>query len=362
MRGLGADVIKTPTEYRCDHVDSHVGRAVHLSRTLPNCHHLDAFSNISNPMVHYEETGQELWDACDGKLDYVFLGAGTAGTLTGVARKLKDLNPNIKVICMDPKGSDLAPARHNAEKPEFGYTIEGLGYDFTPRVCDSDIVDEWIKTDDEQSYKMARRLIKEEGLIVGGTSGTHMHYALEYIKKHKIGKGKRCIVFLTDGVRNYMSRFLNNDWMYENGFITEEECVKLNSTTLVKDNDWGADMTVADLPMVESPVLKTSTKMTEAIDLMKKHQQNYFPVLDENSKIVGTITAAHLMEKFTKRKLTMQDPIGKFVIRTFRRVSQGIKINELCRIFTRLSYVVVDEKYVLQHEDLLNFMQQKEVN
>lgn len=80
-------------------------------------------------------------------------------------------------------------------------------------------------------------------------------------------------------------------------------------------------------------------------------------MLDENNKVVGTLTAAHLMEKFTKRKLTMQDPIGKFAIRTFRRVSQGIKINELCRIFTRLSYVVVDEKYVLQHEDLLNFMQ-----
>jgi len=191
-------------------------------------------------MSHFEETGQELWDCCDGKIDYVFLGAGTGGTLTGVSRKLKMLNPNVKIICVDPHGSELAmPPSVNKNKPANGFQMEGLGYDFDPRVLDKSLVDEWIKTDDKPSFAMSRRLIKEEGLLCGGSSGTAMHYALEYIKEHKIGKDKRVVVFLCDSVRNHMTKFLNNDWMYEHDLITEEECLKLNSTTMVENTDWG---------------------------------------------------------------------------------------------------------------------------
>jgi len=217
-------------------------------------------------MAHFEETGQEIWDCCEGKVDYVFLGAGTVGTLTGVSRKLKMMDPNVKIIALDPHGSDLAePKSLNDDKPAYGYQIEGIGYDFDPRVCDKTLVDEWIKTSDGPSFPMSRRLIREEGLLCGGSSGTAMHYALEYIKEHKIGKDKRCVVILPDGVRNYMTKFLSNDWMYENGFITEEECVKLNTTTLVENTDWGTNYTVADLPLKETPVLKATNKLCEAI-------------------------------------------------------------------------------------------------
>ena len=114
-------------------------------------------------MAHYEGTGQEIWDQCEGKLDYLFLGAGTGGTLTGISRKLKEMNPNIKIIAIDPEGSLLAqPESMNLENPgpEFGQQIEGIGYDFIPRVLDRTLVDEWVKGPDKESYLMARRLMR----------------------------------------------------------------------------------------------------------------------------------------------------------------------------------------------------------
>ena len=141
-------------------------------------------------MAHYEGTAQEIWEQCDHKIDYMVIGAGTGGTLTGISRKLKELDPNIKIIAVDPNGSVLAePANLNAENPsaESGQSIEGIGYDFLPRVCDRTNVDHWIKAPDKESYLMARRLMREEGLMCGGSSGTAFWAAVKYIKEQKIG-------------------------------------------------------------------------------------------------------------------------------------------------------------------------------
>ena len=141
-------------------------------------------------MAHYEETGAEIWDQCEGKLDYVFLGAGTGGTLTGISRILKEKNPNIKIIAIDPNGSVLAqPESLNIENPAepTGQQIEGVGYDFLPRVLDRTLTDDWIKGPDKESYLMARRLMREEGLMCGGSSGQAMWGALKYIKEKNIG-------------------------------------------------------------------------------------------------------------------------------------------------------------------------------
>jgi cystathionine beta-synthase len=154
----------------------------------------------------------------------VFLGTGTGGTLTGISRKLKEKNPNIKIIAIDPCGSILAqPESLNNDNPSAptGQQVEGIGYDFLPRVLDRTLTDDWMKGPDKESYLMARRLMREEGLMCGGSSGTAMWGAIEYIKKHKIGQGKRCVVLLPDNIRNYMTKHLNDDWMYERGYINE---------------------------------------------------------------------------------------------------------------------------------------------
>ena len=121
LKALGAEIVRTPNEYGFDHKDSHIGVAETLSQELPDAHILDQYKNPGNPMAHYDETGQEIWDQCEGKLDYVFMGAGTAGTMTGVSRKLKEMDPSIKIIGVDPYGSILAePANLNEKKPEDG--------------------------------------------------------------------------------------------------------------------------------------------------------------------------------------------------------------------------------------------------
>jgi len=170
LRGLGAEIVRTPTEYATEHIDSHMGVAWKLTQTLENCHMLDQYSNPSNPIAHYEGTAQEIWDQCEGKLDCVVLTAGTGGTMTGIARFFKDKDPNIRVVGVDPHGSILA------EPPELNttiasYLVEGIGYDFIPRVLDRSPVDKWYKSSDTDSFYYSRRLIKEEGMLVGGSSG-----------------------------------------------------------------------------------------------------------------------------------------------------------------------------------------------
>lgn len=211
-------------------------------------------------MAHYLGTGQEIYDQCEGKVDYVFITAGTGGTICGIARKLKELDKNIKIIGIDPYGSDLAlPKELNDIKPEGGgYHVEGIGYDFIPRVLDRSQVDSWLKTGDTESFEYARRLICEEGFLCGGSSGSALAGAIRYIKEHNIGEGKRCVFLCPDNIRNYITKFINNDWMVERGFMTEEQCMEASIPKLIPHNVWGADFTIKDLPLKECQIIDTS--------------------------------------------------------------------------------------------------------
>ncbi len=211
LKALGAEIIRTPTEAAWDSPESHIGVAKRLNREIPNSHILDQYNNPSNPLAHYDGTAEEIWDACEGKLDMVVVTAGTGGTLTGIARRLKERNPAIIVVGVDPKGSILAePDTLNDEKRLQSYAVEGIGYDFIPAVLDRSLADFWVKTDDRESFIFSRRLIREEGMLCGGSAGAAMAGAVKAAKMLK--RGQRCVVLLADGVRNYMSKFLNDDW------------------------------------------------------------------------------------------------------------------------------------------------------
>jgi cystathionine beta-synthase len=157
----------------------------------------------------------------------LFIGAGTGGTITGISRKIKERDPNVKIIGVDPYGSILAqPDKMNEKMPPGGmYEVEGIGYDFIPRVLDRSLIDEWVKIGDEEGLPMARRLVKDEGFLSGASSGTAMAAAIKYIKEHDIGEGKRCVVLLPDNIRNYITKYINDDWMLKLGLLTEEECM-----------------------------------------------------------------------------------------------------------------------------------------
>ena len=162
LKALGAEIIRTPTEAAWDSPESHIGVANRLKNEIPNAHILDQYANPSNPLAHYDGTAEEILQQTGGKLDYIVMSAGTGGTITGVARKLKEKVPGVVVIGVDPKGSILAqPEELNG--PISSYAVEGIGYDFIPTVLDRKIVDKWIKTEDRESLVMARRMIREEG-------------------------------------------------------------------------------------------------------------------------------------------------------------------------------------------------------
>ena len=211
LEALGAEIIRTPTEAKSSDPESHISVAKKLHNELENSHILDQYSNPSNPEAHYYGTAEEIIKDFNNNLDMVVISVGTGGTITGIAKRLKEEMPAIKIIGADPEGSILG----GGDKVS-SYLVEGIGYDFIPDVLDNSLIDEYIKTKDEESFIMARRLIKEEGLLCGGSCGATMVAALKAASKLK--NGQNCLVILADGIRNYMTKFPNDSWMEENGF------------------------------------------------------------------------------------------------------------------------------------------------
>ena len=211
LEALGAKIIRTPTEASFDSPESHIGVAKKLQKEIPNSHILDQYANPSNPEAHYDGTAQEILDVFGKDLHMVVMGVGTGGTITGVAKRLKEEIPDIVIVGADPVGSILGGGTE--VEP---YLVEGIGYDFFPEVLDNNLVDEYVKTEDEESFIMARRLIKEEGFLCGGSCGSAMVAALKSAKH--LDKDKKCLVVLPDSIRNYMTKFPNDQWMKDQGF------------------------------------------------------------------------------------------------------------------------------------------------
>ncbi|MCB9026662.1 MAG: cystathionine beta-synthase [Bdellovibrionaceae bacterium] len=208
MEALGAEIIRTPTEAAWDALDSHISVSKKLEKEIPNAHILDQYANVDNPNAHYEGTAKEIWMDLGGKVDMVVGGAGTGGTISGVAKFMKEHNPKCKIVAADPEGSILA-----GDGELKSYQVEGIGYDFIPDVLDRSLIDIWVKTRDKESFQLARQLIREEGLLCGGSSGSALYAALESAKS--LDKGQNCVVILPDGIRNYMSKFMDNNWLKE---------------------------------------------------------------------------------------------------------------------------------------------------
>uniref|UniRef100_A0A0K0F2S1 cystathionine beta-synthase n=1 Tax=Strongyloides venezuelensis TaxID=75913 RepID=A0A0K0F2S1_STRVS len=213
IKALGAQMIRTPTEAPKDSPESYINVASRLGKEIKGGAFLNQYYNAGNPMAHFETTGSEIIESLDGKVDMVVVGAGTGGTISGIARKIKSQIPNAKIVGVDPVGSSLS----NPSDKTYGYLIEGIGHDYVPKVCDIKIVDEWVRTNDKNSFLMARDLIKKEGLLCGGSSGANVCGALQAAKKLK--KGQNCVVVLPDGVRNYITKFCDDKWMIENNFM-----------------------------------------------------------------------------------------------------------------------------------------------
>jgi cysteine synthase A len=215
MEALGAEIIRTPTEAPHDSPESLIGVAKRLNEEIEHSTIPDQYKNPDNPLAHYYGTGAEIWEDFGDSLDLVVLGAGTGGTIAGVAKCLKEKNPKIRIVGIDPEGSILG-----GREEVFTYHVEGIGYDFIPDVLEYDHIDEWIYSNDRDSFLMARRLIREEGLLVGGSSGAAVWGMIEAVKRTP--GVRRALTILPDSIRNYLTKFVSDEWMKAHGFVEDE--------------------------------------------------------------------------------------------------------------------------------------------
>lgn len=278
LEALGAKIIRTPTEAASDSPESHISVARRLEKELPHAHILDQYSNPANPDVHANFTAEEILAELDGRVDMVVITAGTGGTLTGVARKLKQMVPTCQVIGVDPIGSILA-----GPGPIAPYKVEGIGYDFIPKVLDRSLVDRWVKTSDYHSFRLARRLIREEGLLCGGSSGSAMWAALK--EAVHLQPGQNCVVILADGVRNYMTKFVDDRWMAENRFLQGEPIEGTVQTLLDQLRPQPLHTILDEAPLVE------------AITMMQKYGFSQIPAVNGSGELVGMIHEQDLYDK-----------------------------------------------------------------
>ncbi|KAI8775363.1 cystathionine beta-synthase-like isoform X1 [Biomphalaria glabrata] len=333
LRALGAEIVRTPTSASFDSPESHIGVAKRLMEEIPNSHILDQYRNASNPIAHFDSTAEEILDGCDGKLDMVVLTAGTGGTLTGVSRKIKSKCPDCKVVGIDPVGSILAqPETLNRSDISF-YEVEGIGYDFIPTVLSRELVDKWYKSVDKESFIMSRRLMREEGLLCGGSSGSAMYCALKAIKDYGLKKGQRCVVILPDSIRNYMSKFLSDDWMSQRDFLDLEPTEP--------SKDWWWNLKVSALNLLAPLTIMPTVTIQETLDLLNKEGFDQVPVVDDSGAVLGMVTVSNMMAQVVKHRAKRTDPVSKVMYKQFKQIHMDTSLGQLSRMLDTDHFVLV---------------------
>jgi len=272
-------------------------------------------------------------DQCKGKLDYFFAGAGTGGTITGCASKIKEHFPKCVCVGIDPFGSILAqPEELNSEVTS--YQVEGIGYDFIPNACVRKYVDEWIKTDDEESFALARRLIKEEGLLVGGSSGSVLSAAIKYALKHNLNENHRIVVILPDSVRNYINKFLSDDWMVDKGFLPQDTYLDKESKVYGKK--------VRDLKLEAIKTGDSTLTVSQAFDIFDTGVE-VIPIVD-GGKAKTALFANKFVVGIQAKKLGNNDTVERLTTKDFVVVDVDTDLSIVQKFLERHPVVVVQDK------------------
>ncbi len=285
LRAFGARVVITPTAVEPDDPRSYYSVSKRLAEETPNSILAGQYWNAANPEAHYRTTGPEIWKQTDGRIDYLVCGMGTGGTITGVGRYLKEQNPNVQIIGVDPAGSLLHDTFKAGGKIPPGaypkvYKIEGIGEDFLPTTLDFKYIDDVLQVGDRESFLMTRRLVREEGLFCGGSSGTAVVAALRLARP--LPRDKTVVVLLPDSGSRYLSKIFNDDWMRENRFI-EFPLAEGRVDDILRQKK---------MPVV---VARATDSKSQVIARMKQYDISQLPVLGDSSDYVGMVTELDIL-------------------------------------------------------------------
>src|SRR5687767_4703052 len=267
LRAYGAEVVITPTAVAPESPESYYRVADRLTEEIPGAFQPNQYFNTENPQAHYDTTGPELWKQTDGRIDVLVAGVGTGGTITGVARYLKEQKPEVMVVGADPEGSVFS-----GDEP-CPYLVEGIGEDFWPRTFDPAVVDRYVRVSDRDSFLTARTITRQEGILVGGSSGTAMFAALEVARE--LPSETLIVVIFPDTGRNYLSKLYSDAWLLQYGFLERPEVIRVEEVLASKHGD---------IPVVVS--IGAHDKVRQAIDRLQEYGISQAPVVREDSQEV----------------------------------------------------------------------------
>jgi cystathionine beta-synthase len=306
---------------------------------------LDQYKNPSNPAAHYHGTAEELLRQCGGKIDMLVAGAGTGGTLTGIAKRLKEHNPNIVIVGVDPVGSILAvPDNLNDKGRLEPYLVEGIGYDFIPQVLDRSLVDVWYKSSDADSLLMMRKLIRYEGLLCGGSSGSAVCAALHvcaHHPKYRLQRGQRCVIILPDSVRNYMTKALSDDWMSDHGFVDGDIIAPKNDHFL--QTTWWASKKVYEMAINTPLTITSDVRCKDAIALLKRECFDMVPVLSSDGAVIGVVTEGNITKCILSGRCDPETTIADsgVIYKTFHKFAMHSTLHELAQALDHDPFVLI---------------------
>jgi cystathionine beta-synthase len=325
LRAYGAEVVICPTAVEPDSPDSYYSVSDRLAEEIPGGFKPDQYSNMANPQAHFETTGPEIWEQTGGELDAVVIALGTGGTVSGVARYLKQQNPEIRIVGADPEGSI-----YSQPDDVHPYLIEGIGEDFYPATMDLSLIDEFVTVSDRDSFVTARRMAREEGLLVGGSGGTAVWATLEVARR--LGAGTTVLTLIPDGGRAYLSKFYDDNYMLEHGFL--ERSAPVPTVEQVLRHTRGEH---AELP--ELVTIEASHKVGEAIELMQRYSISQLPVVhskpaDSLADVVGSLQERGLLDRVFKNPDALNEGVAQAMQPPLHVIDAGESID---RVFAELT-------------------------